>query len=104
MFFWQINVRRFHHTAALESGDSEFQKMILPFFSAYFQKLPHKNNEYRNSKNFYKEDLLHKIDFETIYKNKDNKLDILINNFRMLLDKHASIKDKKITGNYDPFM
>ena len=49
--------RCFHHTATFETGVSDYQKLILTFFKAYLdilKKLHPKNFEYRNYKNFNK--------------------------------------------------
>ena len=82
--------------------------MIRTFFRAYFKKLPQKNIEYWISKNLYKDDFLNELDFEfsrgTIYKYKGNQYDILTNIPRMVLDKHALIKIKKISLNHAPLM
>ena len=72
--------------------------MVLTFFRAHFKKLRHKSIEYRNFKNFCKDDFLHELDFElskgTIYEFKDNQYDILPNIFRTILDKHKEQKKK----------
>ena len=56
----------------------------------------------------YKEEFLHEFIFElskgAIYKYKDNQYDILTSIFRMVLDKRAPFKSKKIRGNQAPFM
>ena len=51
---WTNKIESFHHTAAFESGLSDFQKTTLTFFSAYFKKITHKNIEHRNFKPFTK--------------------------------------------------
>ena len=62
----------FHHAATFEAGLSDCHKLILTFFKAYFKKLPPKNIEYRNYKNFNKKKFLYELDQElskgSIYK------------------------------------
>ena len=74
--------------------------MILIFSRAHFKKLPQKKYRIPNFKNFYKDDFLHELDFKlskrTIYKCKDDQYDMLTSIFRMVLDKHASIKSRKL--------
>ena len=91
--------RCFHHTATFETGLSDWHKLILTFFRAYFKKLPPKNIEYRNYKNFNENNFLYELDQElskgSIYKEKHYQYDVFTNIFRMVLDKHAPIKKKK---------
>ena len=98
--FLTNKITSFHHTVAFESGLSDSHKIILTFFRAHIKKLPHKNIEYQSFKKFYRDHFLHGLDFEfskgTTYKVKDNQYDILTNIFRILLDKYAPIKSKKI--------
>ena len=58
-----------------------FMETFFIFFRAHFRKLPHKNIEYRNFKNFCKNDFLREHQFELrkgiICKFKDNQCDIL---------------------------
>ena len=102
--FLTYRIRSFHQTAAFESGLSDSHKIILTFSRAHKKKLPHKNIEHQNFKNFYKYDFLHELAFKlskgTIYKFKDNQYDIVTNIFRMVLDNYAPIKSKKIRGNH----
>ena len=98
--FLTNKITSFHHTVPFESGLSDSHKIILTFFRAHIKKLPHKNIEYQSFKKFYRDHFLHGLDFEfskgTTYKVKDNQYDILTNIFRILLDKYAPIKSKKI--------
>ena len=98
--FLTNKITNFHHTVAFESGLSDSHKIILTFFRVHINRFPHKNIEYQSFKKFYKDHFLHELDFEfskgTTYKVKDNQYDILTNIFRILLDKYAPIKSKKI--------
>ena len=64
-----------------------FMETFFIFFRAHFRKLPHKNIEYRNFKNFCKNDFLREHHFEPskgiIYKFKDNQCDILRIHWRL---------------------
>lgn len=57
-----------------------------------------KRIENRNFKTLWSDDFFYEIGFklskETIYKYKDKQYDILVNIFKMVLDKHAHIKGK----------
>ena len=67
-------------------------------FSPYFKKLPPKNTEYRNYKNFNENNFLQELGQElskgSIYKKKHHQYDVFTNIFRMVLDKHAPINKK----------
>ena len=75
--------RSFHHTATFETGLSDCHKLILTFFKAYFKKLPPKNIECRNYKNFNGNNFLHELDQElskgSIYKEKHHQYDVFTN-------------------------
>ena len=90
--------RCFHRTATLETGVSDCHELILTLSKAYFKKLPPKNIEYRNYKNFNGNNFLHELDQElskgSIYKEKHHQYDVFTNIFRMALDKHVPIKKK----------
>ena len=46
----------------LETGLSDYHKMILSVFRSYFAKIPPKSIEYRNYKKFYLENFLYDLD------------------------------------------
>ena len=75
--------RSFHHTATFETGLSDCHKLILTFSKAYFKKLPPKNIECRNYKNFNGNNFLHELDQElskgSIYKDKHHQYDVFTN-------------------------
>ena len=75
--------RSFHHTATFETGLSDCHKLILTFSKAYFKKLPPKNIECRNYKNFNRNNFLHELDQElskgSIYKDKHHQYDVFTN-------------------------
>ena len=64
MFFRQINEDVSHHTATFETGLSDCHELKLIFFKAYFKKLPPKNIEYRNYKNFNENNFVYELDQE----------------------------------------
>ena len=70
--------RCFHRTATLETGVSDCHELILTLSKAYFKKLPPKNIEYRNYKNFNENNFLYELDQElskgSIYKEKYYRL------------------------------
>ena len=94
--------RSFHSTSVIETSLSDCHKLIVSFFSAYFQRIPPKTIEYINFKNFDKAFFLYDFDQEliigNIYKDSNNQYDVFT------VDKHAPLKRKKIRGNQAPFM
>ena len=56
--------RSFQKTSILETGLSDYHKMILSAFRSYFAKIPPKLIEYRNYKKFYLENFLYDLDQE----------------------------------------
>ena len=90
--------RCFYNTATFETGLNGCHKLIIAFFKAYFKKLPQKNIEYRNHKNFSENNILYELDQElskgSIYKQKHCQCDVFTNTFRVVLDEHDPIKKK----------
>ena len=88
--------RRFHHTSLIETGLSDCHKLILPFFRAFFKRIPAKTIEYRNYSKFTPEAFLHELDKELnkgIICNCQNKHhDLFSDIFRTILDQHAPLK------------
>ena len=102
--------RSFQKTNILETGLSDYHKMILSIFRSYFAKIPSKLIEYRNYKKFYLENFLYDLDQELLkgemYKSS-NSIEMyssFMKVYRKVLDKHAPLKVKKIRGNQAPFI
>ena len=98
----------FQKTAVIETGLSDYHKMILSFFRTHYVRLPPKKLEYRDYKNFDKDKFLFELDQELLkgemYKGGNDMSSTFTNVFRSVLDKHAPLKTKTLRGNQAPFM
>ena len=99
--------RSFHHTSLIETGLSDCHKLILPFFRAFFKRIPAKTIEYRNYSKFSPEAFLHKLQQELnrgiTCNSEDKQCDLFSDIFRTILDHHVPLKTKTI-GNQATFM
>ena len=100
--------RSFHKTDIFETGFSDHHKLILSVFRSYFIRIPPKTTEYRNYKNFNETVFLHDLDQELLKgemnKNNNEMYSAFTKVFRLVLDRHAPLKAKKVRGNQGPFM
>ena len=100
--------RSFQNTAAIETGLSDYHKMILSFFRIHFVRLPPKKVEYRDYKKFDKNNFLFELEHELLkgemYKRENDMSTTFTNVVRFVLDKHAPLKTKITRGNQAPFM
>ena len=98
----------FHKTGIFETGISDHDKLVLSVFRFYFTRIPPKTIEYRNYKNFNETVFLHDLDQELLkgemYKSNNEIYSTFTKVFRLVLDKHATLKVKKVRGNQGPFM
>ena len=98
----------FQHTCVIETALSDHHKLIGSFLKSKFIKLPPKNIQYRDYKNFNENVFLEElasINFENIFHDDvTDKYDILTTRFSALVDKHAPLKSKKVRGNNKPFV
>ena len=100
--------RNFHKTGILEIGFSDHDKLILSVFRSCFIRIPPKTIEYRNYRNFNGTIFLHDLDQELLkdemYKSNNEMYSSFTKVFRLVLDKDAPLKVKKVRGNRGPFM
>ena len=100
--------RSFQKTSIVETGISDHHTLIFSLFRSHFERLPSKNIQYRNYKNFIPESFLHYLDQELLkgemYKPNNEMYTTFTKVFRTALDKFAPLKSKKIRGNQAPFM
>ena len=103
-----IRPRSFHKTGIFETVFSDHCKLILSRFRSYVIRIPPKIIKYRNYKNFNETVFLHDLDQELIkgelYKSNNEMYSTFTKVFRLVLDKHAPLKVKKVRGNQGPFM
>ena len=95
----------FKNTCTIDTGISDFHRMIFTPLKHAFQKLPPKTIFFRDYKNFDQENF-----------DKDHILSIMCNInvssnyaqfcelFEKVLDKHAPLKKRKVRGNQMHFM
>ena len=91
-----------------ETGFSDHCKLIFSVFRFYFIRIPPKIIEYRNYQNFNETVFFHDHDQELLkgemYKINNKMYSTFTMGFRLVLDKLAPLKVKKIQGNQGPFM
>ena len=97
--------RSFQNTTTVETGLSDFHKMVLTVLKTTYQKAGPTVVNYRDYKNFseqtFKQDLREELE---IIKSSDLNYDSFQNCFEKVLDKHAPMKKKYARANDGPFM
>ena len=99
--------RSIHNISLIETDLSDYRKMIVFVFRAFFKRLPAKVIEHRNYQTFDQNEFLQNLHQGLIKSNSYNdeqQYDILTSIFRRVLDKHAPLKMKKLRGNQGKFM
>ena len=97
--------RSFQHTTTIETGLSDFQKMIVAVLKTTYQKIGPTAINYRDYKNFSEPIFLREIKREMDkFTTTDIDYSSFQNCFGKVLDKHALIKRKYARGNDGPFM
>ena len=95
----------FQNTTTVETGLSDFHKMVLTVLKTTYQKAGPTVVNYRDYKNFseqtFKQDLREELE---IIKSSDLSYDSFQNCFEKVLDKHAPMKKKYARANDGPFM
>ena len=97
----------FQKTVTTETGLSDCHKLVSTVFRSTFIKLPPKTVRYRSYKTYDKQNFLHELDQKLIqgdiYKTDDSysKLTEIMSE---VLEKHAPLKTKTISGNQAFFM
>lgn len=92
--------KSFHQTILIQASMSDCQRLILSFFKYFFKQFLAKSTEYHNYSEFSVEIFLDNLDQELNSKNYNLFSDI----FRTILDHHALLKIRKITGSQAKFM
>ena len=92
--------KSFHQTILIQASMSDCQRLILSFFKYFFKQFLAKTTEYHNYSEFSVEIFLDELDQELNSQNYNFFSDI----FRTILDHHALLKTKKITGSQAKFM
>ena len=89
----------------METGISDFHRMILTQLKLTFEKLPPKTITFRDYKHFNKD----KFERDLVSALASNpastcSYDQFLLTFESVLDKHAPLKRRKVRGNQMPFM
>ena len=89
----------------VETGISDFHRMILTQLKLTFEKLPPKTITFRDYKHFNKDKFERDLVF-TLASNPAStySYDQFLLTFEIVLDKHAPVKRTKVRGNLMPFM
>ena len=98
---------RFQKMHVVETGLSDYQKMISIFFKTCWSKLKAKVIFYRNYKKFNKSNFLcslKKANFDFLTNNSNQNYNFLTDKFVGIVNKHAPLKTKFVGGNNAPFL
>ena len=95
-------VKSFQSTCVMETGLSDFRRMIISVLKIRFRKLPPKVISYRDFKNFENERFMNCL--QSAHVNHVKNPDLFFNICHEVLNKHAPRKKKCIRGNNKPFM
>ena len=99
--------RSFQNSCVIETGLSDFHKMVVTVMKTSFHKIEPKVINYRCYKGFSNDDFRISIQTqfeENIVGNCDKKFSNFINNCNSILDKQVPKKKKYVRGNQSPFM
>ena len=97
--------RSFQNSFAIETGLSDFYRIVVTVMKAYFQKQKPKVLTYRDSKNFSENDYRQKNPYELSLLSYANDIpfDVFINICKATLDKVVPLKQKYVCLNHSPF-
>ena len=97
----------FQTTTVIETGLSDFHKMIVAVMKMHFPKMKHRVIRYRKYMNFNNDAFVHTFRKELTRQKKvlDEKgLDAFSEFCTYVLDKHAPLRKRFIRSNHKPFM
>ena len=99
--------RSFKHSCVIETGLSDFHRMIVTVMKATFEKLQPRVvycRDYKYFENYrFRADLLSELSKANIEENEEGLSDLL-STCKIILDLHAPRKQKYARGNHIPFM
>ena len=97
----------FQNSCVVETGLSDFYKMVVTVMKTSYRKSQPKIIHYRNYKNFSNDifrDSLQKIFPQNLGNSCDQDVDDFLISCNKILDQYASRKKKYVRGYYSPFM
>ena len=107
LIFLLFTNKPFQKTHVTETGLSDYYKLISTFFKPRFSKAKPKVIKYRNYKNFDKNNFLDDLNNINVRLNKENTnqcYDLLTTSFLEIVNRHAPLKKKTISGNHASFV
>ena len=97
----------FQNSCVIETGLSDFHKMIVTVMKASYWKIEPRVINYRDNKSFssegFRESLLENLKGKLL-ENPDQSSDNFVNTCNTVLDKQLPKKKKYVRGNQSPFM
>ena len=97
----------FQNSCVIETGLSDFRKMIVTVMKASYWKIEPRVINYRDNKSFssegFRESLLENLKGKLL-ENPDQSSDNFVNTCNTVLDKQLPKKKKYVRGNQSPFM
>ena len=96
--------RSFQNSCAIETGLSDFHKMIVTILKTYFQKKEPKIIQYRDYKNFSEEEYREFLVNLVWDQDQCPSYDVFLRKCKIALDRSAPLKYKYLRSNHSPFM
>ena len=97
--------RSFQNSCAIETGLSDFHKLVVTVLKTTYKKSKPKIITYRNYKSFNNDGFRNALQqIECNADNCDKNFDKFISSCRKILDQHAPQKKRCVRGNQSPFM
>ena len=98
--------RSFENSCPIETGLSDFHRMVVTVMKAYFQKQKPKVLTYRDYKHFSENNYRQKITYELSLLGYANGIsfNVFFNICKVTLDKAAPLKQKYVRSNHSPFL
>ena len=97
--------RSFQNTSTIETGTSDFHKLIVTVLKMFYKKQKPETIQYKHYKTFNEQLLRTELDQELAKINLNNaELAEFHNEFLSVLKKHAPIKHKYIRANNSSYM
>ena len=105
-FMLKNSYRSFQNSYAIETGLSDFHRMVVTAMKAHFQKQMPKVVTYRDYKNFSENDYRQKITYELSLLGYENDIpfDVFMSICKATLDKVAPLRQKYVRSNHSPFL
>ena len=101
------NPRSFQNSSVIQTGLSDFHRMVVTIMKTFFERLKPRIISYRDHRSFenksFREKLLFELSNSTLEENADGSEEF-IEIRQKTVNRHAPAKQKFIRGNHLPFM